>query len=175
MTWSGVCLRAIVSVIPPVSIVGHEYSHSHWTTFRGPNQPNAQRLEAINVHIKNGDPSQSPTMAPTTPSTRASSSCPIRKASTDSVLAFFHNCGLELVALFFRLAIHAMAMMAAPARASTGDPKSAKLSKAVFSPLPPASSRWISAELRTAVLYQVNRETPMIKSKEPIIRPHTFR
>ena len=37
MTWSGVCLRAIVSVIPPVSIVGHEYSHSHWTTFRGPN------------------------------------------------------------------------------------------------------------------------------------------
>lgn len=38
MTWSGVCLRAIVSVIPPVSIVGHEYSHSHWTTFRGPNQ-----------------------------------------------------------------------------------------------------------------------------------------
>ena len=38
MTWSGVCLRAIVSVIPPVSIVGHEYSQSHWTTFRGPNQ-----------------------------------------------------------------------------------------------------------------------------------------
>ena len=37
MTWSGVCLRAIVSVIPPVSIVGHEYSQSHWTTFRGPN------------------------------------------------------------------------------------------------------------------------------------------
>ena len=25
-------------MVPPVSIVGHEYSHSHWTTFRGPNQ-----------------------------------------------------------------------------------------------------------------------------------------
>ena len=51
MTWSGVCLRAIVSVIPPVSIVGHEYSHSHWTTFRGPNHEHeCWALSASSVH-----------------------------------------------------------------------------------------------------------------------------
>lgn len=61
MTWSGVCLRAIVSVIPPVSIVGHEYSHSHWTTFRGPNH-NAYlcrahpRFRFFQLHIPNSSP-----------------------------------------------------------------------------------------------------------------------
>lgn len=46
MTWSGVCLRAIVFVIPPVSIVGHEYSHKSLDYF-----PGTQPVFLRNTHI----------------------------------------------------------------------------------------------------------------------------